>query len=71
FEFRLFFIKLISQRLDLNMTKRDVLKALNLKFVGIAYQKDMIKQVSQFLKSRFIDNSLRSLPYVICVIRRR
>lgn len=71
FEVRRFFIKLIDQRLNHDITKSEVLKALNLTFEDIAYQKDKIKQVEQFLKSRFIDKSLSSLPYVLCVIRRR
>lgn len=71
FEIRRFFIKLIDQRLDHDITKSEVLKALNLTFEDIAFQKDKIKQVEQFLKSRFIDKSLSSLPYVLCVIRRR
>lgn len=71
FEIRRFFIKLIDQRLDHDITKSEVLKALNLTFEDIAFQKDKIKQVEQFLKSQFIDKSLSSLPYVLCVIRRR
>ncbi|MBE5675812.1 transcription antiterminator [Staphylococcus sp. SS87] len=71
FEIRRFFIKLIDQRLVHDITKSEVLKALNLTFEDIAFQKDKIKQVEQFLKSQFIDKSLSSLPYVLCVIRRR
>ncbi|MBO0927259.1 transcription antiterminator [Staphylococcus sp. 30400_3112M30941] len=71
FEIRRFFIKLIDQRLDHDITKSEVLKALNLTFEDITFQKDKIKQVEQFLKSQFIDKSLSSLPYVLCVIRRR
>ncbi|UMT80861.1 BglG family transcription antiterminator [Staphylococcus roterodami] len=71
FEIRRFFIKLIDQRLVHDITKSEVLKALSLTFEDIAFQKDKIKQVEQFLKSQFIDKSLSSLPYVLCVIRRR
>ncbi|MGT0185769.1 hypothetical protein ACVNP0_04130 [Staphylococcus aureus] len=60
-KFAVSFIKLIDQRLNHDITKSEVLKALNLTFEDIAYQKDKIKQVEQFLKSRFIDKSLSSL----------
>ncbi|KAB2159986.1 transcriptional antiterminator, partial [Staphylococcus epidermidis] len=43
FEVRRFFIKLIDQRLNHDITKSEVLKALNLTFEDIAYQKDKIK----------------------------
>ncbi len=39
FEVRRFFIKLIDQRLNHDITKSEVLKALNLTFEDIAYQK--------------------------------
>ncbi|MBO1199745.1 transcription antiterminator [Staphylococcus simiae] len=70
-EIRRFLFKLINQRDDYELTKSEMLKALNLTFEDIDVQKKRLKDVEQFLKSRFIDKSLSALPYVLSIIQRR
>lgn len=70
-EIRRFFFKLIEKRHTYDITDTDVLRALNLTFEEIQLQERELKEVETFLRSRFIDQSFTSLPFLLCIIKRR
>lgn len=71
FEVRRLLMRLIDKVFTINIVSADIIKYLNFKEAEIESINHQINKIEQFLDSKFIDQSTRTLPLKLCSILRR